>query len=171
VQQSECDLVLMDMMMPVMDGLEATRRIRQSTLGGQLRIIAISANATSADGERCIAAGADAFIAKPIDRTRLLELIGAQLGLRWIVEEPGPDSQPSDDAGDELVVPPLAELEVLHRLALSGNMRRIREQASQLAALDPRYRRFAERLQELASAYQTKAILSLVKEQLARAGA
>jgi len=170
LQQTEPDLVLMDMMMPVMDGLEATRRIRQSTAWRQLRIIAISANASVADGKRCIAAGADAFLAKPIDRNRLLEQIAEQLGLQWILEAPASHAQPHGEGADSLVAPPLAELEVLHRLAMSGNMRRIREQASQLA-LDPRYRRFADRLQELASAYQTKAILSLVKEQLTRASA
>jgi len=171
VQQTDHDLVLMDIMMPVMDGLEATRRIRQSTAGRQLRIIAISANASSSDGERCMAAGANAFIAKPIDRNQLLERIGQHLGLRWIVEATDSHAQRHGEAGEALVVPPLAELEVLHRLAMSGNMRRIREHASQLAARDSRYRRFADRLEELASAYQTKAILSLVKEQLARASA
>jgi len=171
VQQADHDLVLMDMMMPVMDGLEATRRIRQSMAGRQLPIIAISANASSADGERCMAAGANAFIAKPIDRNQLLERVGAHLGLRWIVEVPASRAQRSNDTVDALVAPPLAELEVLHRLAMAGNMRSIREQAAHLAALDPRYRPFADRLQELASAYQTKAILGLVKEQLARAGA
>jgi PAS domain S-box-containing protein len=167
-QQADHDLVLMDTMMPVMDGLEATRRIRQSAAGRALPIIAISANASRADGERCIAAGANAFIAKPVDRNRLLEEVGEHLGLRWIVEAPAPPAQQHDDAVDALVAPPLAELEVLHRLAMTGNMRSIREQAQRLAALDPRYRAFAERLQELASAYQTKAILELVKEQLAR---
>jgi hypothetical protein len=54
---------------------------------------------------------------------------------------------------------------------MSGNMRRIREEAARLAARDPRCQRFAERLQALAAAYQSKAILHLVKEQLARASA
>jgi CheY-like chemotaxis protein len=171
VQRADHDLVLMDIMMPVMDGLEATRRIRQSVAGRALPIIAVSANASSADGQRCVAAGANAFIAKPIDRDRLLEQIGEHLGLHWTDEAPASLAQRHGDALDPLVVPPLAELEVLHRLAMSGNMRSIRERAAHLAALDPRCRAFAERLQDLASAYQTKAILALVKEQLARMGA
>jgi signal transduction histidine kinase/DNA-binding NarL/FixJ family response regulator len=171
VQHGDWDLVLMDMMMPVMDGLAATRLIRQRMPGAGLRIIAVSANAASSDGERCMAAGANAFIAKPIDRKRLLEQVEAQLGLHWIVDERVSTVPPLEPSDEPLVTPPLAELEVLHRLAMSGNMRRIREEAAQLAAREPRCQRFAERLQALAGAYQTKAILNLVKEQLARANA
>ena len=76
-----------------------------------------------------------------------------------------------DEAPGTLVAPPAQELEILHRMAMAGNMRSIREQAQHLAALDQRYRPFAERLQELAGAYQSKAILGLVKEHLAKAGA
>jgi CheY-like chemotaxis protein len=66
------DLVLMDMQMPEMDGLEATRAIR--AMGGgaaQLPIIALTANAMRADEERCRAAGMDDFVAKPLDPDRL----------------------------------------------------------------------------------------------------
>jgi len=67
-----------------------------------------------------------------------------------------------------LLAPPAAELEELHRLALTGNMRAIRERAAQLAAADPTFQPFCERLQQLASVYQSKAILGLVKQHLER---
>jgi PAS domain S-box-containing protein len=171
VQETDVDLVLMDVMMPVMDGLEAIRRIREFMGARRLPIIAISANASSVEGERCVAAGADGFIAKPIDRNRLLEQIAEHLQLCWTTQGPDARSKPSGEPAEPFVEPPLAELQALHHLAKTGNMRRIREAASQLAALDPRYGRFAGRLQELAAAFQTKAVLNLVKEHLERAGA
>jgi CheY-like chemotaxis protein len=77
------DLVLMDMVMPVMDGLEAIRRIRRMPHCTGMSIIAVSANASNADRSQCLAAGANAFLSKPIDRESLLDLIAVRLALEW----------------------------------------------------------------------------------------
>ncbi|RKZ87877.1 MAG: hypothetical protein DRR19_13130, partial [Candidatus Parabeggiatoa sp. nov. 1] len=60
--------------------------------------------------------------------------------------------------------PPASELEALHKLAKMGNMRRIKEQATQLEAFDPKYRPFASKLQELAKGFKRKQLLTLIND-------
>jgi PAS domain S-box-containing protein len=74
------DVVLMDLQMPEMDGLEATRRIRALPVQRHLPIIAMTANAMAADRDACLAAGMDAHVGKPFDLAQLIAVILAQLG-------------------------------------------------------------------------------------------
>ena len=69
------DLVLMDVMMPVMDGLTATRAIRENPAWAKLPIIALTAKAMPDDQQRCIEAGASDYMAKPLDVEKLLSLV------------------------------------------------------------------------------------------------
>ena len=69
------DIVLMDVMMPVMDGLEATRQIRSDPQWTNLPIVMLTAKAMPDDQERCIEAGANDYMAKPIDVDKLLSLV------------------------------------------------------------------------------------------------
>jgi signal transduction histidine kinase/ActR/RegA family two-component response regulator len=77
------DLVLMDLLMPLMDGWEATRRIRQLPGFEQVPVIVVSASAGQEEYQQSSAAGASGFLPKPIDHNLLLQMIGEQLGLRW----------------------------------------------------------------------------------------
>jgi CheY-like chemotaxis protein len=78
------DVVLLDVHMPRMDGFEATSQLRrrEAVTGGHLLIIAVTANAMKGDRERCLAAGMDGYVSKPMKRTELLQAIAAGLECR-----------------------------------------------------------------------------------------
>ena len=74
-REPSIELVLMDIMMPEMDGLTATREIRKNTAWARLPIIALTAKAMKDDQERCLKAGANDYISKPLDVEMLLSLL------------------------------------------------------------------------------------------------
>lgn len=164
LQKQLPDLLLVDMLMPVMDGLEATRRLRQVPALAAVPIIAVSASASDADRERSLQVGASAFLAKPIEFNKLLKHIGQLLQLTWIHESAPDEPEPiGADAVAALIAPPAAELEILHRLAKIGNMRSIQHRADHIDTLGAEYHPFAQRLRELAEGFQSRALLALVQ--------
>ena len=80
VEQQQPDLILMDMRMPQMDGLEATRRLRE--MGYTMPIVALTANAMAEDKACCLAQGMDDFLAKPITLSRLRDCLQRHFGQR-----------------------------------------------------------------------------------------
>jgi two-component system sensor histidine kinase/response regulator len=89
-QSRPFDVAVMDVQMPTMDGLQATSAIRrlEAADGTRLPIIALTAHALPGDRDRCLAAGADAYLAKPIDAARLLDLVEELAARRMPSESP-----------------------------------------------------------------------------------
>jgi signal transduction histidine kinase/ligand-binding sensor domain-containing protein/ActR/RegA family two-component response regulator len=84
LERKSFDLILMDLQMPDMDGLEATALIREreKLSGGRTPIVALTAHTMKGDRERCIEAGMDNYINKPIDAVKFLEIVEMSAGLR-----------------------------------------------------------------------------------------
>lgn len=125
ISRNDFDVVLMDLQMPEMDGLEATRTIRaaEHDTNRHLKIIAMTANVMHGDRERCLAVGMDHFVGKPIRAQELLSAIDQVLHSR--VEAPVQDAEV---AATDSWQPSLVNLEHL-RKDLGGNEQLIRELA------------------------------------------
>jgi len=118
LQQGPCDLVLMDWKMPVMDGLEATRRLRADPRFANLPIIAMTSSALPSDREACLQAGMNDHLGKPIDPTLLLNMAvrwgrGAGTDQRPTAMQAEAARSPLSQALRNLVRPLWAELETL----------------------------------------------------------
>ena len=88
------DLIVMDTVMPVMDGQAATRALRQIPELRHVPVIAVSASATADDTAACLESGANTFLAKPIDQALLLHQLGALLRLAWQHGSPAANAAP-----------------------------------------------------------------------------
>ncbi|MES2150830.1 MAG: PAS domain S-box protein [Pseudomonadota bacterium] len=123
--KAQFDCVLMDVQMPLMDGLEATRRIRAQPRLTGLRVLAMTATATSEDRDRCIEAGMDDFISKPIQPFLLCQTVARWLGGRPLRAQDEAAPAPlafRTLAGDPAVI----DLTVLAKL-LSYNQEKVRK--------------------------------------------
>ena len=169
-------LVLMDVIMPGMDGLDAMRRLRRMPEFQCMPIVAVSAGASGTDAAQSLAAGANAFLAKPIDFSGLLSRVASLVNVEWRYEATEAQvsgagetavSMATSFAGT-LIAPPSPEIEALLHSARLGDMRAILQHAARMTELDERYRPFADHLCQLAKAYQSKAMVSFVEQYLER---
>ena len=170
-QALQPDIILMDIVMPVMDGLQAIALLRQRPDFKNVPLIAMSASASDVDTQKSLEVGATAFMPKPVNFNELLQQLGKLLQLNWVYEQPEEEPSIEIEATTPQVSPPLEELETLYRLARLGNMQDILQRASYLIELDERYRPFANQLRLLAKECRSKAVRVLVQRHLERSQA
>ncbi|MDM8560725.1 ATP-binding protein [Candidatus Parabeggiatoa sp. HSG14] len=168
-QEIRPDLILTDLIMPVKTGFEAVAEIRQIATVKDIPIIAVSASVFTDDQNKSQIAGCNAFIPKPVDERKLLNLLQTHLQLTWIYEEKIISDGESQDINDEekpLVAPPIEELEVLYELAMLGSMKDIRDRSLQLEELNDKYISFARKLQSLAKGFEDEKIVAFIEQYL-----
>jgi signal transduction histidine kinase/DNA-binding NarL/FixJ family response regulator len=162
----EPDAVLMDLVMPELDGLETTRRLRMDNRTCNTVIIAVSANAFSEDREKSIIAGCNDFIPKPVRLDDLLGVLKAQLSLEWVYENINVPTPEQSKEADSMVFPPVQHLRALIEVVRIGYVKGLLEKLEQIERLDKRYAPFAGLLRRLANEFRLNEITELVNEKL-----
>jgi CheY-like chemotaxis protein len=159
-------LILMDVHMPVMDGLEAIRRIKADPRGRETMIVALTASAMDDDRRAASQSGADDFLAKPCQEDELLEKIRIVLGVEYDYEDTNKiDDRPPTGAApviaERLGRLPLELVDALHNATMSGNMKRLSELILQVR--DTGDAGSAQALQELADKYEYDTLTQMLE--------
>ncbi len=159
------DLILLDYRMPDRDGLETAQLLRQMALSQMPKIIICSATASPEMQQRSAEIGCDGFLAKPVQRPKLLQILQTQLNLTWRFA-----TDPSGDDAESFVVPPRAILEKLLDILDSGDILGVQESLDVLLAKNPPYASALQRLNQLAIDFEVDKAHTLVEDYLRQAG-
>lgn len=154
------DLILTDLIMPIMTGFEAVQKMREIDTLKHVPVVAVSASVLEQDQNSSLIAGCNSFLSKPINIAELFGQLAQLLQLDWIYRDEQVEKKSSER--DTLIVPPKEELELIREFGFIGNMGRIRERARHLEMLDEKYIPFAQKLQELAKQFEDEEIVALV---------
>ncbi|MEG4319488.1 MULTISPECIES: AAA family ATPase [unclassified Microcoleus] len=165
------DCILIDLVMPVMDGFEAMRQIRKLPQLQNVVAIGTSASIMEVEKQGSLAAGCNAFIPKPIRAEELLNCLQFHLELEWMYDELQDGNAKSESSQnhsqipeEKIISPPADEIAVLFELAMMGDLGGIQKQAENLAKIDARYVSFASHLNQLAKNFEEQKILEFVEQ-------
>ncbi|MGC1306588.1 MAG: ATP-binding protein [Phormidesmis sp.] len=170
LQTQSPDLVIMDLVMPVMNGIECLRRIRQIDELKQTIVLVSSASVSQADQQLAMKQGGNDFLPKPVESAELFQLLAKHLPLRWISQRiqeiPGTISHVPVPPSAELAVPPRETLEELLLLAKRNRVRELRSQLEALKDTDSTYGPFADALLKLARQFRSEEIEKRLQQHL-----
>jgi signal transduction histidine kinase/CheY-like chemotaxis protein len=161
------DLMITDLAMPVMDGLEMLKLLRSSADLQQLRVIVSSASVAEIDQQKSLEMGGDDFLAKPVDMEELLSLLVKHLNLTWQYDRTRPSPKTNDNQDDAsttvLIFPPVEDLQALLELAQNGLLRELTKTAEAIGQKNPNYLSFIQRVVQLAKQFRTEKIEELIE--------
>ena len=166
---AEPDLILMDMVMPVMNGFKAVEEIRKIPRFEKTIIIGVSANVIESEKKKSYDAGCNDFLAKPVMEDKLFKIIEKYLPVKWIYKQSEKldiidHNLDSNSDFEGIIPPPIDELNILYDLARFGSMDLIQQQARHIETLDNKYIPFAKKLYALSDEFEDELIVSIVKQ-------
>lgn len=152
------DLIITDLVMPVMDGYELLQQLRKDRDLQHLKVLVSSASVAQIDREQSLAAGGDDFLNKPLQLNELLPLLGKHLQLTWKYEETNSShSLLLDDKSSSmtaLIVPEPSDLQILLELTQDGMVNKLIATAEQISEKNILYQPFVETIINLAKQFQ-----------------
>lgn len=162
------DAILLDLVMPGLDGLEVTRQLRQLPQLQNVIAIALSANAFESTKQETLAAGCQGFLSKPVQVQQLLDLLALHLELEWIYDDGlGSLNGESNRDRSPLVAPPRSELAILSELVKMGDIAGILDQADRLQQLDSQLYPFANEIRQLVKDFKLRQLRKIIQQYLA----
>jgi CheY-like chemotaxis protein len=161
------DIILLDLVMPEIDGFEFIRQLHQMPLFKEIPVIAISASVFQRTQQDILAIGCNDFLSKPIQLEKLLELLQTYLKIEWIYAEPV-ETELQDDVQEilPLLVPPPEELAALMKLVKIRNITGIREFVKQKQAQNAQWIPFVSKVEQLSKKYQFKPLINFIEKHL-----
>lgn len=151
------DVILMDMIMPQMDGFELTRQLRQRQELQETIIIAVSASAFDQTKAQSLQAGCQTFLPKPIEKKQLLDLLQTSLRIEWTYKTS--EGEPANPAQQEIAPAPITapdgkDVAQLYQLALIGDVMGIRARLQELQQTAPHCEAFLAQVQHFAKDFR-----------------
>ncbi|MEM9002422.1 MAG: response regulator [Cyanobacteria bacterium P01_F01_bin.86] len=170
MNRSRPDIVIIDLMMPEMNGYELLKELRASDKLKNMVAIASSASAFSSNQHKAIEAGADHFLSKPLQFDQLLSALQQHLRLEWVYEQ-APETTSSQQAPDCLpsseVIPPANEaLQQMLTLLIEGDIQGVTQFAQQLLESDKTLDPFIQQTLELSKSFQITQLKVFIEKYL-----
>lgn len=168
IRQRSYDLIITDIIMPVMDGFELLTQIRNDMAIKDLVVIVSSASVSDTEQQKTEEMGGNAFLAKPIDVDYLLQLISKYLQLTWKYEEvtKTPNFTENQTSDLEIIAPPPEDLRILLELSQKGMFLRFTQHLELISQKSDRYQPFIQKLTQLAMEFEGELIENTILRYL-----
>ncbi|MEM9121399.1 MAG: response regulator [Cyanobacteria bacterium P01_F01_bin.56] len=168
------DLIIVDLNMSGIDEHEILHQLREHSETQKMPLIASSANVFDHNHNKSLAAGANAFLPKPVDSKSLLNLLEQQLSINWIyqhaaAEKPHKNTDLSDKSAikaGEFILPPQEILSHLYQLAMQGRIQTLRAKLNVLEEQSDEYALFLQTIHQLAREFKVEAIQKFIAQYL-----
>jgi CheY-like chemotaxis protein len=169
------DLIITDLLMPVMDGYAFLQQIQQSEIFKSIPVIVSSASVSTMDQQQSLDAGGDAFLAKPVEAEELFKLLQKQLQITWkykSLEFPESELFVAQNHSDtkittvDIFLPTIEDLKELLNLAQQGRLKKLVVSAQNLEQKNQQYAAFVGHIVELTKGFQLENVENFIQESI-----